>query len=100
MTDILNYFYLRSNQNTDFPTYFLHIFQCDYAALQMHLFGTMCPPAFAIGWLPVNTIRVDLLSLTPAFRNMLNYPILSPDSKPSTLSDFAQMFREKSFFFL
>lgn len=64
----------------------------------MHLLGTICRPAFAVGFLPTRHNRQGLLSLAPAFRNALNYPILSLGSKPSTLSDFAQMFKEKEFF--
>lgn len=65
----------------------------------MHLFGTICQPALATGSVPAHYNGVDLLSLTWAFRNVLNYPILSLGSKPSTLSDFAQMFKEKEVFF-
>lgn len=61
--------------------------------------GTICPPASATGSVPGRYNRVDLLSLTPAFRNVLNSPLLSLGSTPSALSDFAQMFKEKEFFF-
>lgn len=73
--------------------------KCDYAALWMPLLGTFCQPAFATGLLPTQHNRGGLLSLTSALRNVLNYPILSLSSKLSTLSDFAQMFKEKVFFF-
>lgn len=73
--------------------------KCDYAALGMHPFGTICQPAFNTGLLPEQYNRAGLLSLTPAFRNVLNYPTLSLGSKPPTRSDFAQMFKEKEFFF-
>ena len=64
----------------------------------MPLLGTFCRPAFATGLLPTQHNRGGLLSLTPALRNVLNYPKLSPSSKLSTLSDFAQMFKEKVLF--
>lgn len=66
----------------------------------MQLSGTICPPASATGSVPGRYNRVDLLSLTPAFRNVLNSPLLSLGSTPSALSDFAQMFKEKEFFSL
>lgn len=51
-------------------------------------------------WVAARAIQwAGLLSLTPAFRNVLTYPTLSLGSKPPTLSDFAQMFKEKEFFF-
>ena len=75
-----------------------HFSKCDYAALWMPLLGTFCRPAFATGLLPTQHNRGGLLSLTPALRNVLNYPKLSPSSKLSTLSDFAQMFKEKVLF--
>lgn len=76
-----------------------HFSKYDCVALWMHLFGTIGRPALATGFVPGRYNRADLLSLTPAFRNVLNYPILSLGSEPSALSDFAQMFKEKEFFF-
>lgn len=76
-----------------------HFSKRDYAALWMHLFGTIRRHAFTTGWLPVQYNRVDLLSLTPAFRNVLNYPIPSLGSKPPPYLILHRCSRRKEGFF-
>lgn len=104
MTGILICFYLWSNQNADFPTnlHFFTVWLCSTtnASFLAQFIGL---PSLLGGyrWCRCNNKynRVNLCSLTLAFRNVLNYPIFSLGSKPSTLSDFAQMFKKKCGFF-
>lgn len=101
VTDILNYFYLWSNQNADLPTYLPHIFQNmimqHYECIFLAPFVSM--PSL-LGGCQCNTIEwIYLLSLIPAFRNVLNYPIPSLGSKPPSYLILHRCSRRKKVFF-
>lgn len=75
-----------------------HFSKCDYAALWMPLLGTFCRPAFATGLLPTQHNR-GVCCLSPQLSEMYSITPSSHRALNSTLSDFAQMFKEKVFFF-
>lgn len=64
----------------------------------MPLLGTFCRPAFATGLLPTQHNR-GVCCLSPQLSEMYSITPSSHRALNSTLSDFAQMFKEKVFFF-
>lgn len=93
VTDI-NYFSLWSNQNAELPTYLLHIFQNMIMQHYERIFlAQSVGQPLLLGGCQCNTIEwICCLSSFQKCAQLAHTPL---GSKPSTLSDFAQMFKEK-----